>query len=152
MHKLRMKLVRLSVVYAGSIGVFCLVAPIFGYPIDFPSESIIVVKQLLPIFIGFLAAGANYFTQGYSEETDESVSAVRLKGLNTIVNLSFWLFTVLTVALFFAFGYSGSRWAQPGQGMSIDDLTLLLAILLSVMTGTVGIIVTFVFRTGRVRN
>lgn len=146
MHKLRLKLVRLSVIYAGGIGVFCLIAPIFGYPLGFPSESIAVLKQILPIFIGFLVVGMRYFTGTPAPEP--KVDAQRVKSLNMVLNWSFGLFTVLTVALFSAFGFSGSRWAAPGQGMSLDDFTLVMAILLSIVTGSIGLLVTFVFAGG----
>lgn len=145
MFELRMKLMKLCIIYIGGIGLFCLISPVFGYPLDFPKETIVIIKQVLPLFIGFLTVGARYFTQTNIQRPAETVSKKNIGAINSIVNWSFWLFTILIIALFSAFGYSGSRWAQHGHGMSIDDFTLILTIILSIVTGTVGTIVTFAF-------
>lgn len=146
MHQFRIRIIKLSIYYAGSIVLFCLIAPILNYPLQFPGEAIKVIQQVFPVFVGFIAAGIRFFVTADGAANYSSKQTPQIKALDNILTYCIFLFGILTACLFFVFGYSGSRWVQPGSGMSLDDLTLLLALLLSLLTGTLGTIVTFAFR------
>jgi hypothetical protein len=138
----RLQLVKMSILYSGAIGVFCLIAPFLHYPLEFPDESIKVLQLILPVFIGFLVAGVRFYTT--AETIDEPITP-RVVTLTKLLQWSFSLFTVLTVTVFLVFGLSATSLVSPRRGMDIDQLTLLLSLLLTLLTGTVGAMVTFAF-------
>ena len=142
MHRFRMRLILLTTIYTGAIGIFCLISPFFRYPLKFPEESIKVLQLILPVFIGFLVAGVRFYTT--SEVFNEPLTQ-RVRVLFKLLNWSFSLFAVLTCSVFLAFGLSGSRFAEARGGMDINDLMLLISLLLTLLTGTVGAMVNFAF-------
>ena len=145
MEKLRLRVVVWSAVYTMGAGVFCVIAPVFGYPLEFPKESLRIVQLILPVFVGFLVASARYFVADARRSVPvEDVQ--RAKVLSSALFIYFLTFTVLLIAVFASFGLSSSKWASPRQAMGIDDLTMLISVLLSFFTGSAGLIVEYVFR------
>jgi len=146
MYRLRMRLVAMSASSAGLLGVFILLAPLLGYPLRYPDEPVQLAQQILPIFIGYLVAAVRFFTV---EEEGTNVGRRRVATLEKLLNWSFLLFTILFVTLLFAFGFSNSRYSPlpPGSGMGLQAFSLYLTLLLSLLTGTVGYLSTFLFST-----
>ena len=142
MNQLRYRIFLLSGVTLACIVTFFLIAPILGYPLHFPKDSMLIIQQFAPVFVGYMALGTKFFTEGDVAERDDP----RLVHLRKLLMYSFSIYCVLMISVTAVFGLSNSRFASPGSGLSVEDFTLITSLVTAFLSATIGSIVSYSFK------
>ncbi|WP_203019097.1 hypothetical protein [Rhizobium rosettiformans] len=125
--------------------VFFALAPVYGAPLSY-DQSYIAIKQIAPIFIGYVGQAAYYVTR-----QNGTTGKDKLKEGGFIYILSvgpFLVFTVIMVAIIFAFTVSNNIDSPPDTGMSFARLTDWISILLGLFSASVSVITAWLFGNG----
>ena len=124
------------------IMLFFSMGPLLGVPLDY-DQSFSVVKQIAPIFIGYLAQCAYYIIREFKNEIKLRASDT---GLFYIISISpFIIFLSVFTSVIFVFISSNSDGAAPGTGMSFERFTDWIAILLGLFTATISVLTAWLF-------
>ncbi|MEM5474394.1 hypothetical protein WNZ14_21915 [Hoeflea sp. AS60] len=126
-----------------SITAFFILATSLGFPLDY-DQSISVVKQITPVFIGYIGQSAYYLISKSSELLD--ISGVRIKLLYILSISPFLIFSSLFCAIIFAFSASNFPDNPPGEGMSFSQLTDWFTIILGLFAATASIVTAWIFQ------
>jgi hypothetical protein len=124
----RRTIVLFSLVSTGILIPFLILAPYVGYPLK-ASESLAVVRIVTPVFLGFLGAASIFVTKAHQEIIRPRGESGSLIGY--LIFGPFLLFFVSMVS---------SPHATAGNGMTVDELTSWISIVLGILTVTVGVI------------
>ena len=133
----RRTIVLFSLVSTGILIPFLILAPYVGYPLK-ASESLAVVRIVTPVFLGFLGAASIFVTKAHQEIIRPRGESGSLIGY--LIFGPFLLFFVSMVSLLLAFYLGNSPHATAGNGMTVDELTSWISIVLGILTVTVGVI------------
>jgi hypothetical protein len=126
-----------------SQAIFLLIAPVFGYPLEFP-KNLSLLQILIPVMLGYLGSAAHFIFMSPPPEvrTDNELLGVMVKGPVIV-------YAIVTAAAYFAFGYSNRNGAAIGSGMSVDSLNNAISLTLGILAATTGVIVSYLFVTSR---
>ena len=136
-----------SLSVTGLIFVFFLFAPAIGFPVIF-SQSLGILEVVLPVFLGYLVSAATFVFRS-NTVPDELVfrrDASSLVGL--LIRGPLVVFAAALVALIAAFGVTNSPSASPGSGMSVDQLTAGISVILGLLAVTTNVAVSYLFGGG----
>lgn len=128
--------------------VFFALAPVYGAPLSY-DQSYIVIKQIAPIFIGYVGQAAYYVTRQKHISGTEIPKEGALIFILTIG--PFLVFTIIMVAIIFAFTVSNNIDRPPDTGMSFARLTDWISILLGLFSASVSVITAWLFGSGEVK-
>jgi hypothetical protein len=146
----RRAVVLFSLVSTGVLIPFLILAPYIGYPLK-PGESLAVVRVVTPVFLGFLGAASIFVTKVHQEISDIRGDSGRLLGF--LIFGPFLLFFVSMISLLLAFYIGNSpRQTIVGIGITVDDLTSWISIILGILTVTAGVISNSLFGLERQEN
>jgi hypothetical protein len=123
---------------------FFILAPSFGYPLDYP-QNLRVMQLGLPVVLGYLGSMTTFFFQPPQKV---SISPQALPFLNLMVKGPVIIFALASTAAIVAFGYANRISAPPGLGMSVDILSLTITACLGLLTVTTNAMVAFLFNAG----
>lgn len=125
-----------------SIIIFFSISPLF-FSIDF-DQSILVVKQTTPVFLGYLGQCCYYVISDKAPDLplDEKKSGF----LIILTVFPFIVFSVSFVAVSCVFFISNVASAAPGTGMAFSRFTDWMSILLGVFAATASILTAWLFR------
>lgn len=128
-----------------SLLLFFILAPVAGFPIQF-SQSFRVLEVIVPVFLGYLGTAALFvFRAGVPEDDIEFRPAVaNLVGL--LVKGPVLVFGLGTIALIAAFGLSNGKDAAAGTGVSLDQLSGGMSMILGLLAVTTNVAVAYLFR------
>jgi hypothetical protein len=134
-----------SLALTGTLLLFYILSPSLGYPLEF-DQAIRLTQINTPIFLGFLGSATQFLFTG--DRTRARLIDEQLEPLLKILVVGpIAVFAVATIACLFAFGVSNGKSAAPGQGMSIDSLSVLLTAILGLLAVTTSVIVSYLFST-----
>lgn len=123
--------------------VFLLAAPALGFPLEYP-KNLDLLQIVMPVFLGYLGSAAHFIFMSPSP-----VVQVNNQFLGILVKGPILIYASAIAAAIFAFGYSNRVAATPGDGMSVANLGTALSIALGLLAATTGIIVSYLFVSGR---
>lgn len=128
-----------SLTVTGSQMIFLVLAPIFGYPLEW-SKSLDSMRIITPVFLGYLGSAAHFIfmTPSPVVVANNAFLGIMLKGPMII-------YVAVVVSGFVAFGWSNRVDAVPGTGMSLDNLTNIMTAALGVLAVTTGVISAYLF-------
>ena len=125
---------------------FLLVAPAFGYPLEYP-RNLELLQIISPVFFGYLGSAAHFIFQ-----TPTPVVPVINQFLGPLVKGPLAIYVAVVASALATFGYSNRPGAAIGAGMSPENLATALSIALGLLAVTTGIITSYLFvapnRTG----
>ena len=138
----RRLIIKWSLVVTGVTFLFLILAPAFGYPLDWDQVPRLF-EVILPVFLGYLGSASHFaFRRPPAipavQTFREDLGALLVKGPIVV-------FSVAVVALGIAFGYSNRRTASLGSGMSVDRLAGPLAAILGLLTVRTNVAVSYLF-------
>ena len=128
----------------GIMTVFAL-APALGMPLSF-DQSFQVVKQIAPVFIGYLGQCVYFIVRGTKKKASLELEQANL--LYLLAVSPFVIFALVFFAVIAAFLISNSASAVPGTGMSYPRFTDWVAMLLGLFTATISVLTTWLFKDG----
>jgi hypothetical protein len=127
---------------------FFLLAPATDFPLTFP-QSLRVLEVVLPVFLGYLGSAASFVFQ-------PGAGADKLAfrpNASSLVGLLIWgplvVFTIALLAIIVTFSITNRLDATPGQGMSIDQLTAGISVILGLLAVTTNVAVSYLFGGGQ---
>lgn len=139
----RFRVILYSLILTGVLLPFFFLAPVFHFPLS-SEQSQQSVSLILPVFLGYLGAGASYvFNQRREALPEQSVYDLRLLGL--MINGIFVVFTLCFCALLFSFYMANRDTGLPGTGMDFPTFSNYLTAILSILTTVVGASVIYLF-------
>jgi hypothetical protein len=144
-HVARKWLIYASLATTAAAFVFFLLAPVFGFPLTF-DQAIRLLEILLPVFLGYLGTATHFILREPETPSRRSISS-RGRGelLTLLVRGPVIVFALATIAAIAAFGISNSASAEPGSGMSVDTLAVILTAVLGILTVSTNLLVASLF-------
>ena len=136
----RVWLVVASLIMVLAYFLFLILAPLFGYPLQF-HHSVRLLEIILPVFLGYLG-NASYFVFK-NPKKQNSVQLGRLTSIMICVPVI--VFGIIVAAIMFAFLYTNRLDDIPGNGMTVDMLAGLLAAALGLLTVTMNVMTSYIF-------
>lgn len=130
-----------SLVIAGAVFSFFVIAPVLGYPLRF-SQAVSILQIVFPVFLGYLGAATQFVFQK-SPPTDDTIQARPLMGL--LIHGPIGLFVLIMVVVTSVFGYSNRASAVPGDGIGVDQLRMLITAALGSLAVTTNVVVAYLF-------
>ena len=130
-----------SLLIAGAVFCFFVVAPALGYPLRF-SEALSIVQIVFPVFVGYLGAASQFVFQK-SPPPDDATAARPLMALLLYGPLSLFLLVIVLATL--VFGYSNRASAAPGDGMSLEQLRVSVTAAMGLLAVTTSVVVGYLF-------
>jgi len=143
----RKYLVISSLAITASVFVFFLLSPALGFPLTF-DQSLRVLEVVLPVFLGYLGSAASFVFRAGSQ-ADAAVfrrGAASLAGLLIVGPIA--IFTLSLFAIILAFGFTNRAGASPGSGISLNQLTAGISIILGLLVVTTNVAVGYLFGGG----
>jgi hypothetical protein len=128
-----------SLLITGSQIVFFIVAPVFGFPLQYP-KNLDLLQIVLPVFLGYLGAASHFIFQNPAPSVPAQTQYLGLLVKGPII-----IYTLAIASALVAFGYSNRADADIGSGMSIDNLATALSIALGVLAVTTGVLSSYLF-------
>lgn len=145
-NQARTWLVTMSLVITSALFVFFILAPAFDYPLQF-RQARALLEILLPVFLGYLGSAAHFLFR--IDDAPEVVRDVRSPVLLALLLKGpIAVFTIAVVSALIGFGVSNRSGQNDGTGMSLQDLSGLLALALGLLTVTTGVISAYLFPAG----
>jgi hypothetical protein len=118
------------------------VGPAVNLPLDY-NQSFTVVKQVAPVFIGYLGQCAYYVTR---KQQSEARLVIPEKNLIYAISVGpFVIFSTIFSAIIAVFIFSNRPDAPPDTGMSFNRFTDWITILLGLFTATVSVVTAWLF-------
>ncbi len=102
----------------------------------------------LPVFLGYLGSAASFVFR-FGSDADAAAfrhSASSLAGLLIVGPIV--IFTISIFAIIVAFGITNRPSASPGSGISLDQLTAGMSIILGLLVVTTNVAVSYLFGGG----
>lgn len=128
-----------SILITGVQVIFFLVAPAVGYPLEYP-KNLEILQLILPVFLGYLGAAAHFVFK-----TPVPSVPAQNQFLGLLIRGPILVYVLAVLAVVIAFGYSNRIGAPIGPGMSVANLTTALAIALSILAATTGVLSSYLF-------
>ena len=121
--------------------VFLLIAPVLGYPLEYP-KNLDLLQIVSPVFLGYLGSASHFIFQNPAPDVP-----VQNKFLGLLVRGPIAIYVLAVSGSFIAFGYANRASVEPGKGpaMSISNLATALSLCLGVLAVTIGIISSYLF-------
>jgi hypothetical protein len=140
-----MFLVLANLILAGfALAFFALAPPLHLFPLK-PPQTPRLIELVLPVFLGYLGAAAQFvFRHGELEDSEAKVANGSPLGTVLIVG-PVALFALAWASILIAFAISNGKAAPEGAGMDIDQLATYTTWALSVMTVVTNSAVPFLF-------
>jgi hypothetical protein len=131
----------------GVMFLFFLLAPAVGFPLLF-AQSLRILEVILPVFLGYLGSAASFVFRSSSgaDEVGFRKSASSLIGL--LIAGPIVIFAVSLLAIILAFGITNRPGAPPGSGISVDQLTAGVSVILGLLVVTTNVAVGYLFGGG----
>jgi len=144
-HVARKWLIYASLATTAAAFIFFLMAPVLGFPLTF-DQAIRLLEILLPVFLGYLGTATHFILREPETQARGSIAS-RGRGelLTLLVRGPVIVFALATIAAIVAFGMSNSESAEPGSGMSVDTLAVILTAVLGVLTVSTNLLVASLF-------
>jgi hypothetical protein len=145
-------IVRASLLITGATFLFFLAAPALRYPLLW-DQSFKIFQIVLPVFLGYLGSAAHFVfkpenekpSEGNTAERDATIAKKNIFAL--LIKGPIYLFAIIAAAAIAAFGYSNSRWAAEGSGISPDTLATVFSLALGLLAVTTNVGVSYLFAT-----
>jgi len=118
---------------------FFLVAPVFGYPLQYP-KNLDLLQIVSPVFLGYLGAASHFIFQNPAPSIP-----VQNQYLGLLIKGPLIIYTIAVGGALAAFGYSNRADSEIGSGMSVDNLATALSIALGVLAVTTGVLSSYLF-------
>ena len=141
-------LINVSLLAIGVEFVFFLLAPALGYPLVY-DQSLRLLELMSPALFGYVGTAVTY---AVSKKNSNDPEPKHSSLFATLVRAPLMLYAIITVAAFFAFGWTNRSAASPGSGMNIDQLSAVMTLALSLLAVTTTVLVTYLFATKSVAN
>ena len=148
MDSARKWLVVSSLSITGAVFLFFLLAHALGFPLTF-AQSLRVLEIILPVFLGYLGSAASFVFRAASD-ADEVVfrrSASSLASLLIVGPLL--IFSSSLVAIVIAFWITNRPTAPAGSGMTLDQLSAGMSLILGLLVVTTNVAISYVFGGGQ---
>jgi hypothetical protein len=142
----RLWLIKATLGITAALFLFFLVAKPLGFPLRDWDEAWSILRIVLPTFLAYLGSATHFLTRN---PQDENQSPRLGKAMAFMVRAPVWTFGFLCLALLFVFGWGSREAASPGEGMSIDQLSTGISILLGFLAVTTGSLIAFLFPARR---
>lgn len=128
---------------ATAAGAFCffMLAPLAGYPLRY-SQAQLVLQIVLPVFLGYLGAATQFVFQ--KTPPPEELISVRPM-MDLLIKGPITLFLLMISVVIAAFGYSNRASAQPGDGMTVEQLSGGITAAMGLLAVTTNAIVAYIF-------
>jgi hypothetical protein len=135
-------LVLASLIATGIQAVFLVIAPVIGFPLEYP-KNLNLLQIVTPVLLGYLGSAAHFvfMTPVPKVEANNDLLAPLVKGPVII-------YACVMIAAFAAFGYSNRSGAAIGSGMSVDNLNMAVSISLGILAATTSVIIARLFVSG----
>jgi len=118
---------------------FLLLAPAIGYPLESP-RNIDMVQIITPVFLGYLGSASYFVFAGQKLH-----GRVRNEFLGYLTVGPIIIYVVAVSAAFFSFGWTNRPSAQPGSGVSVENLGNALSLSLGVLAMTTSVVASYLF-------
>jgi xanthine/uracil permease len=132
-------LISSSLLITGCQIVFLLVAPAINYPLMYP-KNINMLQIITPVFVGYLGAATHFIFKSPVPQVEANKQFLRPLVVGPII-----IYVLAFVAAFGTFGYTNRSGAPIPGGMSVDNLTTALSIILSILAATTGVLISYLF-------
>lgn len=139
--KARKWIVLASLIATGAQAVFLIVAPVAGYPLEYP-KNLSLLQIVMPVMLGYLGSAAHFIFIAPPPAVQANNDLLGLMVKGPIV-----IYCLVIIAAFAAFGYSNRQGVAIGSGMSVDSLNNAVSMSLGVLAATTGVIVSYLFVT-----
>lgn len=136
-------LILASLIITGVQVVFLFVAPVIGYPLEFP-KNLDLLQIVSPVFMGYLGSAVHFIFMSPAPKV-----TVNNGYLGMLIKGPIIIYACAMTAAFAAFGYSNRQGAAVGNGMTTDNLATSMAIALGILAVTTGVIVSYLFTASR---
>jgi len=134
-----------SLCTSGCLIVFFITAPALGYPLEF-AQSLRILEIVLPVFLGYLGAGALYVFRSTSPDDRMTFRPAAAPLIGPLLKGPVAVFAVAAIALIVAFGMTNGKDAAPGSGISIDQFAAGMTTILGLLTVTTNVAVVYLFQ------
>jgi hypothetical protein len=128
--------------------IFFLLGPAIGFPLTF-AQSLRILEVILPVFLGYLGSAASFAFRSTSD-TDDVVfrkNATSLIGLLIVGPLVVYFVSIISIVL--AFGITNRPGAAAGSGITFDQLTAGISVILGLLAVTTNVAVGYLFGGGQ---
>lgn len=141
--------IRASLASVGSLFVFVLLAPLVGYPLNYPD-----VPRLLeistPVLLSYLGAAVRFVTHGpHTRAPARPIPKHESDLLTLVIKGPILVFVLVSAAAFAGFGLSNRTNAPVGKGMDLDQLSTALTAALGILTASTSALVSYLFHVER---
>ncbi|MDR3469925.1 MAG: hypothetical protein P4M07_28690 [Xanthobacteraceae bacterium] len=128
-----------SLFLTGAQDIFLIVSPVLGFPLEYP-KNLNLLQIVSPALLGYLGAAAHFafMTPPPKVEVNSDLLGPLVKG-------PVFLYALVMIATFAAFGYSNRSGAAIGTGMSVDALNMAVSISLGILAAITSIAVAGLF-------
>ncbi len=143
-NKARNWIVKSSLAITGSLFLFAFIAPVGGYPLTY-AQVPRIVEIILPVFLGYLGSATHFIFRANrsTEIVDDNTNSL----LSLLVRGPLGIYSAATITLLVAFAFSNRQNAEPGEGMSVDQLAAGLSITLALLAATTSVLVSYLFKS-----
>lgn len=132
-------LILASLTVTGTQMVFLVLAPSFGYPLEWP-RNLDMIQIITPVFLGYLGSAAHFIFMAPSP-----VVVANANFLGIMLKGPLIIYVAVVISAFVAFGWSNRIDAVPGTGISVDNLTNTMTAALGILAVTTGVISAYLF-------
>lgn len=136
-------LIKASLVITGTDFVFFLAAPVVGYPLDW-RDAWRMAEIIFPVFLGYLGAAA-HFLFGAADGQRETARPARAAQIGLLVRGPVLVWLAINAVALVVFGVANRQAAPPGEGMTVDQLAMVLSASLGLLAATTSGVVIHLF-------
>jgi hypothetical protein len=135
----RKTLIISSLVITGCQIIFFTIAPVLGFPIEYP-KNIDLLQIISPVFFGYLGTATHFIfiTPRIEVHAENEFLGILIKGPLII-------YSFVVIATTSAFWFSNRPGATVGSGMSVENLSTALSLALGLLAVTTGVINSYLF-------
>jgi hypothetical protein len=132
-----------SLIITGAQMLFLIMAPPFGYPLEYP-KNLNIIQIVTPVFLGYLGAATHFAFMN-----PLPIVVLNNELIPMLVRGPIIIYVMVVSAALFVFGYTNRMGAPVGSGMSPDNLSTTLSIALGILSATTAVIVSYLFVVNR---
>jgi hypothetical protein len=140
----RKSLILSSLLITAVVLVFFLLAPALGYPLMF-SQSLRVLEIVIPVFLGYLGTATSFVFRSSQRADVLEFRQGALPLARLLIYGPIFVFSFALAAIVLAFGLTNRSESPPGSGITIDQLTASLSIVLGFLAVTTTVAVSYLF-------